>query len=338
MIAAYYVAEILLAVLSIVLPRVNRLTLVTAGVILLLAAGLRTGGFDYQNYVNAIEFAHASSSKSVLVQLVIVKDPLMLAVIHICRMFSQGTRLVFLVMTGLAVVPKVVAAKSLGSRSTLFLVLYATLLAPGLEFEAMRAAVALGFLLLLITCANRRTLLRWTLAVVSVAAHVAALPFVAPRLFQRVKGRVLVALLPAAIAIAAYAGSSLVWLFPRSEGYQNDLGTVRAFLPSVATYVAYLVTNAATESVGPEGLAATGNVCAAIAIGLGIGLAPAAVTVAIRFLEYGWAFVVLVAVARDSYLPQLQPPRVTYHMLAVAWMAATILTANALRSVLAIPL
>jgi EpsG family len=334
-VTAYFAIQILLIVVSVLLPRSNRVLCVVSACLLAAGAAMRTGGFDYQNYLDTVADAHGTSTLAA--ELLVVKDPLMIAVINFCGVISDGARPVFVTMAILAVLPKMIVAQKLDGRSTLFLGLYAILLAPGLEFEAMRAAVALGLLMLLLSWHGKSRLVRWGIGVTSILAHVTAGPFLISRWLTALRGRVLVGVLPLLFALISFCASPMLALFPRAADYQNNVGTAHGFLPPFATYLAYLLSAGSVSEGSSSALVRSANAAAAIAIGFGIGFVPVSVTVAFRFLEFGWVFLALVLTARMKEITWREGARFSYHAAALVWLLMIIGIANSMRHVMALP-
>lgn len=304
-VVAYFIAQAALLLLWKLRPESDRRLSILSGLVLVCGAGLRTGGFDYDNYLRIIGAVHDSGGKSLLIQVFLAKDPLMLAVIDGCDLFSDSTRPVFVAMAVLAVVPKLIGAQKLSGRATVFMSLYSIFFAPALEFAAIRASVALGLLMLLLAF-EARLIWKIVLSITSVFAHVSALPMLVALRGTRFMSRPVIAILPLICAVLSFEASGLLWLFPRSVGYQNNVGTLLAYLPAALSYVIYLISNVTAGKAMPGGrFSDRANMAAAVGIGCGLGLSPASVTIAYRFMDMGWMFLVAVLIIRARWLPHM---------------------------------
>jgi len=291
------------ALLARVAPRWDRPLAWLVGVVLAACAGLFTQGFDHDEYVAIIDATRQLSDQGIALRLVAAKDPVFLFIIDLAGLVTDNAQFVFMIVAALAVSAKVLATAALPRQRTLFMALYAVFLAPGLEFAAIRAGLAIGFVMLGYTAATR---VRWRAVWISLglASHMSVLLVVAGRIWRR-RWR---AMLGGAIILVPLAGAALI-SFVQDDGryvqYLNDRGTPLAFALPVATLVSLLLLSWSARGRWPpqhailskDGLAATYFIVLASLI-----LTLPVVTVATRVMELAWVFMLMQVVARDRLI------------------------------------
>lgn len=263
-------------------------------VVLIDLAGNRTGGFDYDEYLVLIDSVNKLAGEDLLVQVYAAKDPLFLLAIRVAGLVSPEPGAVFMLVAVVAVACKVLATAPLKGFRTVFIGLYAVLLAPGLEFAAIRGALAIGILLLAFRAVG---LGRVLLFLVAIAGHLSILLVALSRIFvggrrfiAMVIGGLLAAGLPFLIALARED--------PRFDAYFGNRGTLLALVLPVSTLVIELlawrgsVNNERSGRLATEtGIAALTCIIAATVLALPY------VTVAFRILEIGWTLMLFQVVS-----------------------------------------
>ena len=192
-----------------------------------------------------------------------------------------------------------------------FIVAYAIFLAPGLEFAAMRGALAIGFLMLALSFRNEN-LPRLVFSLLAIASHISslvALVFLFDKVQQLlIKNKILYV----AIAFGAFLlGTILLGLFPRGVNYDNNQGTIFAYSEPFATlFIAVLIFHRAEKIyiLNPNDLAYrfTAELRPVVfgLIAFAFGISSVVVTAATRYLEVSWCLMLLgtVILFRKSYI------------------------------------
>ncbi|MEX8504910.1 EpsG family protein [Leptothrix ochracea] len=178
------VVAILWGVGSLVVPRLDRFFALTFTVIASVLCGLRGGGLDYDGYVSMIDASRAVDGLDVAVVLAVAKDPGFYLVNVLSEFIGQDYWIVFVLMALLGFVPKFMMADFVGAYRTLFLVFYFFLMAPGLEFAAIRFSVAIAFVGLFCISGYVK---KWIYAFSSFMFHISMIVLVVA-FFGRIRG------------------------------------------------------------------------------------------------------------------------------------------------------
>jgi uncharacterized MnhB-related membrane protein len=263
-----------------VMPRTDRWTAWCFGAFMALVVGLRRGGFDYDEYLTMIVQVRSLQSEDISNRLFLAKDPLFLLIIEISGFITTSPVAVFLFTAVPSILLKVAATAIIPGRRTLFIVLYGLLLAPGLEFAAIRAGLALGFLLVGLHVAYRSG---WWAKLLAIASHSSMLiPVILQAIIQ--KPLVIALLTPVALVILI-AVAPMIIADTRYTQYFSNHGNYNALVLPVMSMVASLLIVCARSKGGavpPTGVLSL--LCAALALILALP----AVTVAYRILEICW--------------------------------------------------
>jgi hypothetical protein len=297
MLATLVIASVACAALARWQPRWDGALAWILGGVLIALAGWRTGGFDYDEYIANIELTRSLSDEGFLAQLVAAKDPLFLLFIDVTGWLSDDPQWVIILVSVLAVASKVQASAMLARRRTYFIALYAVLLAPGLEFAAIRAGLGIG-LILLAYASSSRWRAGW--AALGIASHASVAVAVVGRLFgtHRLLALVLsvatIALIPTLLSMA---GDD-----PRFSFYLENPGTMAAFAYPVMTLFALTALSNCVRFgerghplVGPSAIAAS-----YFCVGMSLLLALPLVTVSFRLLEIAWVLMLAQLVAAGA--------------------------------------
>jgi hypothetical protein len=292
------VASLLAVVLATSLPRLDTLLAWTLALLVTLTAGLRIGGFDYDEYLTIIDNVHALDDDELTLRIVAAKDPVFFGFIEAAAPLSEDPRLVFLLVAAVGMACKVLATSGMPRRRTLLLALYTVFLSPGLEFAAIRAGLAVGLALLALSTVLRRRHL-WML--LAIASHVSLVVVLLGRLLHAHRRLVPLVLLLAAPTV-------LPWVLnagaddPRFSQYLENPGRFTALAMPVLTVLAWLPIHQLARRHGqfhpllrPEALACTG-----FSLVVAIVLALPSVTVSFRTLETAWVLIVAQVVATTS--------------------------------------
>jgi len=294
MIWILFTTTIALAIWSLHGRTADRVAALLIAIALTLAAGLRSTGYDYDNYVNMIFNLQNHSNIDFKLRLHYGKDPMMILIIDLLSPYiGTATWPVFLAFSFIAVVTKFIAAMSLPRFSAIFLAIYLIFLSPTLEFSGIRSAAAIG-LLLMCAAYSLRLLILLPLLAASVATHISlvipALSRFVPRLFRR---RITFVAISVIIAIVAFLESGIIDTLWRGQSYIGKSGTRNALLfPSMSLILFY--TQLWVTDPAKNGL----NLIICVSMGLAMGLALPSVGVSHRLLEIGLCLF-LFAICKD---------------------------------------
>ena len=293
-----------LAVLLVrLMPRRDALLAWLVAAVLAACAGLSTRGGDYAEYVAIVENTRGLADQGIALQLVVAKDPVFLAIIDLAGALSDDVQLVFVIVAALSVGTKVIATAALPGKRTQFMAIYTVFIAPGLEFAAIRAGVAIGMMMMAYMIARR---VRWRALWVALglASHMSTLFIVVGRLWPRWWRQMLLGLvLLGPVAIPALA--SFVAEDGRYTQYLDNQGTLFAFAMPGMTLLSLLLLSRSVKGRLPshhvvlskDGLSATYVVVATSLI-----LTPLIVTASTRVVELAWVFILPQMLARDQLI------------------------------------
>lgn len=275
------------ALLVYMVPRLDRPLAWALGSALALMAGFRTGGFDYEEYLLNIDGVRAAAGADWATRLFFAKDPLFLFIVELAGAFTENPRPVFVAVAAISVFTKVAATAAIPRSRTFFLAAYTVFLAPGLEFAAIRAGMAIG-LLMLALCAVSRWRSGW--AALAVLGHYSVAVAWMGRLLSTHRWITTVALalaLPLIIPLlAAFAQDD-----PRYATYFENPGTLAALALPVLTLGALAGLRAARGSLNqrPRIVSDEAMMATAICVAAALVLALPFVTVSYRIMEIAWA-------------------------------------------------
>lgn len=297
----YFLAISIVCLLSLFSKKHDVLSCVFVAVILTVSAGFRPYGFDYAEYLLIVDSIFKEQVDDIESLLTIAKDPFFSLVVLVTRFFTEDVLDIFFVIAVISVFPKLLLALSLPRYRSLFLGLYAILLAPGLEFAAIRSGMSIGFCgLLLLGGLSIKN--RIGISTAAALSHISAL--VAIGLFWLAKPRrfdvFVIALIAAAVvtylAFVVFDAISILDVatgVSRSDEYLYDKGTLNNLLLPVASLL--ILALAAVWMFGrqarwdfsqfPRALMLSALLCATA-----IGAALPVSTYVIRILEFGWYF------------------------------------------------
>lgn len=292
---ALYVGGIAaLMFLSVLRPTLDKVAACAVAAILALYSGLRQGGFDYAEYQALIDIVREGPEQSLWEALFISKDPLFGIVVNLVGHISQAPILIFLTLGALAASTKLLYAISIERSATIFLGLYAVFLAPGLEFAAMRAGVAVGFLALATQCLLSRAsrLVTFGLACIS---HISVIPggvFIS--LPSRISWRrASIFVLTVTIGTFLVFSSTALEVFERAADYEYNRGTMLALvLPACTMGVLFFPVGLKRMRIVVREFPNVGK-SFVVAVGfasMSLGSSLPMVTASTRFMEIAWFF------------------------------------------------
>jgi len=262
----------------------------------------REGGLDYEEYVYIIETVRSLHNEDVLLRIVAAKDPLFWVLIEMCGALSESPDLVMATVGALSIAGKIYATREFPEYRTLFMAIYAVFLAPGLEFAAIRAGLALSLLLIGLVLVGRARVLWFLLAI---AAHVSTGIAVLGQLLRSRVRAVAAVLFLGALTLTPYFSIHLsqdVFEFARDDDrlgtYFDNQGTVRALIAPVITLaILFLIDRSRRLTVQPDHRSEVDLAPAAMCTLVALLAALPAVTVSFRILEIGWALMLFNLVA-----------------------------------------
>lgn len=271
--------------------------------VLAACAGLSTQGFDYEEYVTIIETTRQLADQDIALQLVAAKDPIFLLIIDLAGAVTGDVQLVFLIVAVLSASTKAFATAALPGRRTQFMALYAVFIAPGLEFAAIRAGLAIGMIMLGYMIARRMSW-RALWVTLGLASHASVLFVVAGRLWSRWWRLMLFGLIvlgPVVIPVLLGLAEEDARYFQ----YLDNPGTPLAFVMPVATLLALLLLSRSMRGRLPaqhvalsrEALSATYFV-----VTMSLILTLPIVTAATRVMELAWVFLLSQLLVRDQLI------------------------------------
>lgn len=266
-------------------------------------AGWRSYGFDRENYINI--YNGVVLSDEIALQMWYAKDFLNLLIILASNYFSDDPRLAFLVTCILSFYLKFKAIVELGPKHVLiFIFLYAVFLAPGLEFAAMRSGLAIAFIMLAAVNAEKKIYfyLYVILACMSHVSMIVIAPFIHPLINNIIRKNKL--LLVVIFLITGFFSVDAVLLLQHGALYENNSGTINAFiLPVVTLIIALLIFGnfkGGSFFGNPRSLVKINyfSIVVYCLIAMSFGLTFTIVTAATRYLEVAWCLIMIVAVLR----------------------------------------
>src|SRR5262249_28527725 len=153
-------------------PKLDRYLVWLVGGVLMVAAATRTGGIDYDQYLQMIENVRAVGSDDIVAQLLFAEDPVFLLVIHTAGVVSPKPIPGFSIVGVVSVGSKTIATSVAPRFRTLLISTYAVFLAPGLEFAAIRAGMAVGLVLIAFSLISKRS---WIWMFLGILSHASTL-------------------------------------------------------------------------------------------------------------------------------------------------------------------
>ncbi|MGM9484170.1 EpsG family protein [Roseateles sp. NT4] len=261
-----------------------RVTLAVLALGFAVAAGLRSGGFDYDEYVYLIETLRTNQDLDYAVRLYVAKDPLFLGFIDVTNLldFNDSTS-VFLLFAITSLAARYFSALPLGRLGVVYLGTYILLLAPALELAAIRAALAISLLICAIAY-RRSAWIRVPLAAMATLSHISVLPAAALLVFSKIwNTRVRILAFGSIAAALTLVATNFLADLVRAEGLTNNRGNLSALLFPLLTLglltVQLRVTRASDLRI---------HALASVFVALSLGMVLPAVTISIRLLEIGW--------------------------------------------------
>ena len=271
-------------------------------VFLAYLSGWRDIGIDRDNYIGMYQAVIVN--KDWTIKLWYAKDVMFLLIATFSNYFSDEEKLAFFLICFFSVVTKYHAIRVVSPRHTLlFILMYAVFLSPGLEFAAMRSALAIGFLMLVLVYRNKKIpfIIFSLLAILSHSSSLIVLIFVFGRLNDSLSkhkiGYVLIAL---GISLL---GPFLFWFIPHSADYENNQGTFLAYSTPLATFfisilIFFRLDKICTQhptDLRYEFIARLRTVVYSL-IAVAFGISSLVVTASTRYLEISWCIMLFASV------------------------------------------
>lgn len=269
--------------------------------ILSFFSGWSEVGIDRENYINAV---HLIRSVDLLSEKIFfAKDINFLLITNFASLFSNEVKLVFLILCFIAITSKYYAVKKLAKNHLFsFIFLYAIFLAPGLEFVAMRSALAIGFLFQALAFRGRIWLFT-IFSILSISSHISLLPIILLAI-PKINGFLLshkFGYYFLTVLIAVFGGI-VIALSPQGSLYGDNQGTIYAYaLPLMTLIIALMVfyrsndfiENKLKNSISENLLQFKPIIFGLISIALGI--THTVVVASTRYLEISWCLLLLIS-------------------------------------------
>jgi hypothetical protein len=269
-------------------------------------SGWRDIGSDRENYI--LMYNGIINNEEWFVKFWYAKDVFFLVATIFSNYFSEDPRLTFLIICFFSALLKYYSVKKMAPKGTLaFVFLYGIFLAPGLEFAAMRGALAIGFLMLAI--AYRDEKYKFSLfSILAILSHLAIIPaviFAIDRINKFLashKSSYIV------ISIGTLIMTPfLLNIFPHGVDYENNKGTLFSYSEPITTFIiAWLIFygNGTGSSLMTVNSASkyfkTVRPIAYGLISLAFGITGGVVIAGTRYLEVVWCLLLFVFCANKS--------------------------------------
>lgn len=216
--------------------RIYEITGFLCAAYLIYLSGWRLTGFDRDNYLTMHELIGASYF---LDKIIASKDLTFLLISEFVSSLSLDAIWIFLITNLLAILTKYLAVRRISTRLLLsYIFFYGLFLSPGLEFAAIRSALAIGFLICAI--GYRESKFKFLLfSLLSAASHLSMalvlVILVASPWLERF-GRGGIAYIFMAI-LTYYFGNTFTSIYSSGDIYIGNTGTVFAYTLPVATMI-----------------------------------------------------------------------------------------------------
>jgi hypothetical protein len=274
----------------------------SCAIALAIFSGWREVGIDRANYLDMYEGVISNEDWSI--RLWYAKDILFLASAMFSNYIGDEPRIAFLIICSLSTFLKYYSIRKIAPQYTLpFILLYAVFLAPGLEFAAMRGALAIGFFMLAVAYSDQK--IRFTLlsALTGMAHMTAALPIIfAIRPINIFLSKHKSSFIAICIGVSLSA-TALLNIFPHGIDYEGNHGTLLAYSEPLATlFITWLVFFGLDKVSALHPMDKTFKYLRVIRpivyclIAIAFGISGVVVTAATRYLEISWCFLLLVSI------------------------------------------
>jgi|GEM_PF-3322914 len=210
--------------------------------LVVLLAGWRVGGIDRANYV--LMHRMVSLSDSFVEKFYYIHDLFFLGLSEAVTANNLRVEFLFVTVVFLSLVTKYWAINKLSKIHVLpFFLIYIFFLSPGLDFAAIREAMAIGFFFVALAYYNNKALFT-VFCLLSILSHVTMVIVVflgIGRINSLLKKYGIIVYF--VIFISIYIASSFILsVFPHGEGYKGNYGTMMAYLLPLSTlFVAKLI-------------------------------------------------------------------------------------------------
>lgn len=264
-----------------------------------ILSGTRGGGYDYDNYINM--FNMVVERDDIQEKLFFSKDIMFLLISEFSYLMGGEVKYVFLFYALLSFLLKVFVVKNVVVRPLFFVSIYAVLLAPGLDFAAMRACLAISFLAAGMVCLSsiyKRNILFFC----SVLSHMSLMAAIIPALeFTQRLCKKYFYFSCLMFLILGFSCHGVIFMFHHMDGYLNNEGTMFSYIPLIIALVAQLTFRlfVLNKNTGDNNFSNLAINISFLLVSLSFGLNGAIVTVAHRLLEIS-NFTFLLAMASSS--------------------------------------
>lgn len=294
--AIYLVFILLLILLSKLVPKIDKVLAIFIGMVIFSFAAFRVGGNDYEDYILMIKTLQVINEDSFMAILSFAKDPLVGIVVRIGGLYNNDEVFIFSILIFLAVIAKIFFAFSFHHKSSLFLGLYGILLAPGLEFAAVRTSVGLGFLALFIKF-YWSNFQKYTYALLAILSHVSLAPAVILPIFVKINNFIPIIILFFIVMFFTFFTVDFAanLFIERTSGYIDTKATLLSPLFPLITLVIFIFSFYKIK-VSDQYIYQTAILLIAIALG-SVMIMP---VMGLRVLEIAW-FLMLILFFQNFY-------------------------------------
>jgi hypothetical protein len=261
---------------------------------------------DYENY--SVIINEVQRSQDLLFNLLLAKDLGFLLLIKLGALIREDVAIVFGLTAFATFLAKAVLTAKALRKPFAFAVLYALLLAPGLDLAAIRAGLAISLLGIAFASPTRKGLVSiYALSVFSHVSMLSAAPAVLAATRRWIERNPLTA--QACLLCAGLAIYPLASAFERSEAYKGNVSSVFGLVVPISTIIAANITRLMIARRRHSRFSLLCLSAALAVTALGFGLAPGSITLASRFCEIA-TFLLLLSVCSVSngYGPRFWVP------------------------------
>lgn len=278
-------------------------TAVAFAVVLVIAffAGWRDWGVDRDNYV--VAYFGIVGSETIAEKMFFAKDVMLFFLVSISSYFGDDPKLSFLLVCTIALYAKLFAMRRIMGDQVLFFVLvYVFFISPGLEFAAMRAGLAIGFLMLMLAYSDSK-LQRIIWPVLVIFSHTSLLPIIiaaqpkAQRFF--VKWPILYLLI---VLVTPLSVPIVLSFFQKWAYYEDSQGTIYSLLTPILTLLTAIeIFRQRTGHIDDTSFYVGTKHLSLLLISMAFGIAVIIPAASTRYLEVAWCLMLPIAIMEKRH-------------------------------------
>jgi len=284
--------------LSILIPKMDKFTATSIAFILFYFGAYRATGFDYTEYLNILYYtANIDPSFDFFQKLVIAaRDPFIGFLAYGFSLINDNEVFMFKSLIFVAVFIKLLFSFYFKYKSSLFLGLYALLLAPGLEFAAIRTSIGLGFIAFVFIYYNN-IILRYLYISLGIASHASLLSLGMIFFFEKlIKKSLLINYI--IISVSTYFSINIIlYLLPdRVSNYIDSASTLGNYIFPFLILILLIIMYRIKKTIFTKYVYQIALFLHAIVI----GITPINATITTRMLEIDF-FIILIFLISSAY-------------------------------------